>query len=538
MKQISLSTNIKCSRCGEHYELGDITRQTGSDIPWLVVKKGLKNIDEVFANTTCQMCHGHKTGLSVKDALHILGVQITDSVISDHRPKSTGFSSDSFIGTHRPTLTSNNTQAETQQHSVFESDVVFVGAMRPKSRSGKQTDSGQNVRKSNTRQHNKQHVNKVVSDKGSIYNSLKVQLDRALETGKDCSSLVSIACKAGIDHKLVRDYLAKEIRSNRARFAALTRSFKRKLKHLRVVSEKQECTDLVDQLYDILTKANLSDPKKRSKNKLLSFFGTNHVELGNLATVYYSTKTIVPSDNGAKCVDRVGFKRAGLPEETKIHIEFPGVSARPSRLYYHGKTNVRVVKFRESEYAKQSKLVTNVLCENYRPVKIVYPEGEMYGNNPCIELPDDKYRFTQMTNRKQTSQDSWCVSEDVYMGAGMKLVMSKKDNEWIYTPITLCSKRVSKTTFVGKFSDGYVSTSSTPMLFMDIKEPLIMLQINDFTISSVLMKNGSVRVFESVHNVDSFNQGIIIIPVKEKSELSKEAVVESVQAEQAQPACI
>ncbi len=534
MEQISLSANIECSRCGEHYELGDITRQTGSNLPWLVVKKGFKNIDEVLKTVLCQVCNGHNAGLSVEDALKILGVQITAPVISSHRPVSIGCSSNVFTGTHRPVLSSDYSQTVTGSNSCFESDVVFVGAMRPKSKSGKQNSSGQNFGQQKIQLPKKQSADREVCTKVSIYDSLKAQLDKAVETGRDYSGLVNIACRVGIDHELVRDCLAKETRSNRARFAALSGSFKRKLKYLRVVSEKQECTDLVDELYDILARANSSDPKKRSKNKLLGFFGTSHVELGNFATVYYLTKTIVPSDNGAQCVDRVLFRRIGLPQETKISIEFPGVSARPSRLYYHGKTNVRVVKFGVSLCSKQSKLASDVLCDGYSDVKIVYPDGEIYGKNPCVELPDNRYRFTQLTNRQQLSQDSWEVSEDVYMGEGMKLIMSQKDNKWIYTPVTKCSKRTSTKTFIGKFNDGYVNTDSTPMLFMDIEEPLMILQIDNFTISSVLMRNGSTRVFESVHDADAFNKGIIIIPDEEALVSCDEVVVQSIHTEQIQ----
>ena len=496
-QEMSISDRVRCSLCSELYELGAYCVHEAQELPWLVVAKEVTSAQEALANAVCQLCHGYKPGISVKTAIESFGVKTTAARRLLTREE---------IG--RIVAKRNERQEIGQRSSPGSGVRAQIGVSKPQggrveigtnssAQSAKPArtqlggDADERAERVEIRPRLLQVVAQVISpacsssdqdrqrsqSRGtSLGADLLARLVIAHESGntREFDRLHALAVQAKLCHSLTMDAINALVRAERkAEKTAREKPFKTAMaqaKRFLTLARKNlgvcDVSDHVERVEDQLEKASLSDLEKRKLSELMELAGTSERELDDLSASFYLDKTAVPDQEGsiALVVPRVG----------RVHE-------------------------RASKLPRPNHPLVETLDAGHMPElqpKIVYPEGEKYGNSPCIQFPDDRYRFEDSVDKGGELEP--------FMGCGQCVRMEYVPGYgWGYQPYTEDRERLHTEFRFGNFRRGYVTIDQIvdETLAVIVVDVVAMsddgqIMVKQLAFGSIRMRSGRVHVFE------------------------------------------
>ncbi len=540
--EMPVSTRVKCSRCGEFYELGDFCLDNeGKKLPWLVLSQSVTSVKEALAHVLCQECHGYKEGESVQLRIENLGVQTTAAprlltrqeintrVEARKERVSIGLRSSPAPDGRKPIgmisgpgilrtpigLLANPVGSQRKEIGVNQSSTPArsqIGAIQPQIGSGRreirpilpvpipvpvQSERQQMQPKS------REQVQRPIRG-ANLGEDLLGKLELAHTSGdhREFNRILVLAVQANLRHSLTNDAInakfdaerkarederkAEQIRREKPFKTALSQA-KRFLTLARKLSGNQDAVEEflrhVDSMEDQIEKALKSDLKMRSYVEILALVGLTIRELHELRVSDCLGKTAVPDPTPRASIGTF---------VNNISCMYPTKSRLPRA---------------NPPFAMQ--LDVGHMPEVFP--KIVYEQGDEYGQQPYIMFPDGRYEFVASVNAGDEPES--------FMGIGQFARMEYVDGYgWGYQPYATDNVRLHSEFRFGTFERGYVTLDQivAESLAVTVIETVTVVadgstKVGTLAIASVLMKSGNVKTFEIPFHPDLLGHGEVIL---------------------------
>jgi hypothetical protein len=427
LMRMNLTNEIKCSACDQAYKLGS---KADNGQEQLVVSGHGSTLNQALAQTTCQACSKEDGLPSLVSILKSMGYSFGSLLITED---------DDIIPIRKPKLLGGDDDISSRHAAAFLGDDDEDIAPR----SYRKAAPAPSRRKQRAGQ-----------AKVSRKRSQQVQgpAPRKNATSGKLSDVVSDDQKtalAAIILKAKEERLAKRT----SEFEAAMSKAKGLIGEARKNALTQDVSDLATAYQEAVAKACQLDPSQRKKAALMKVCGGSRKDLRSLSIAYYISHTATPGSIPFEPRIQLSKRSGGIVEVLDVPVSICAYKSGSSvRVDWKSSKRVEVVRFnqRKSDLPEPNKPIpqvqpgstSKVAPEVEVKVKIIYPDGQRYGDSPRVCLDSNKYAFDSVVDERSVE----------VMGQDMLVQMQVVDFVWHYFPVFGC--QLVQEPMVGSVSSG------------------------------------------------------------------------------------
>ncbi len=518
---VPLSTEVKCSRCEESYELGDFYLQDAEPLPWLVNLETVSSVEAALATAVCQQCHGYQPGISLLDAIKSLGVETTAAprlltrqevgaraAERYQRQQILGVKPEimprPFIGSARPPVQSrveiagnrpsiqgrveisgNRTQVhgrvEINTHRPQAQSRVEIGAKAPAS-SNREIIGAADPRPADRpivlgarpRVENRTIINPAVA--GAMAgkpDSPREPVQRAPRVVRPLTAKLDMENQAKLK-KIAEAIVAEAAAALEEQRQAQAEALEAQNAELKAEADAIEASRLehlkmfmtaIRQAKGLLTRARNKAAQGLDPSSLLDSLDLQ-LDKALVVDAERRDRDALLRMVGTKACELVELGAFCFTETTAIPGPYDTIAgtkvavANPDGSIAKAVPRTKRVVPRQSKLPKPNTPIKQAGVGGSVPAlhpTIRYPEGEMYGDNPFLVFPDDRHRFQE------------CVTigdePELFMGKGQRAYMEYvKDFGWGYAPLNDDASKKPLDFRFGSFERGFVHPQRMPVI--------------------------------------------------------------------------